>query len=75
VREPDARVAGGAFDDGPAGLDQALLFGMLDDEEGGAVFDTAARVLEFGFAEDIAAGLFGELFESYEGGFADCWEA
>jgi hypothetical protein len=48
---------------------------MLDDEEGRAVFDTAARVLEFGFAEDVAAGLFGELFELYEWGFADCWEA
>lgn len=46
---------------------------MLDDEEGGAVFDAAAGVLEFGFAEDGAAGFFGEVLEANEGGFADCW--
>lgn len=46
---------------------------MLDDEEGGAVFDGATGVLEFGFAEDGAAGFVGQFFEADEGGFADCW--
>ena len=30
--------------------------------------------MEFGFAEDFAAGLLGEGFEADEGGVADCWE-
>jgi hypothetical protein len=37
---------------------------VLDDEEGSAVLDTAARVLELGFAEDVTARLFGDLFET-----------
>lgn len=48
--EADAGVAGGAFDYGAAGLEQAFLLGVFDDVEGGAVLDGAAGVLEFGFA-------------------------
>jgi hypothetical protein len=73
VGEPDARVSRGAFDDGAAGLEQACFLGVLDDEERRAVFDGAAWVLELGFAEDVAAGLFGELLQADEGRFADCW--
>lgn len=70
--EPDASVSGCAFDDGPARVEQAEALCVFDDEEGGAVFDGAAGVLEFGFAEDVATGFFGKLFEADEGGFADC---
>ena len=61
VGEAYARVARGALDDGAAGLEEAGFLGVLDDEERGAVFHRAAWVLEFGFAEDVAAGFFGEL--------------
>ena len=72
--EPYSCVPRGAFDDGAAGFQQPCFLGVLDDEEGGAVFDGAAWVLEFGFAEDVAASFFGELFQADERGFADCWE-
>jgi len=50
VREAYTRVACCAFDDGAAGFQEAALFGIFDDVVGGAVFDAAAGVLEFGFA-------------------------
>ena len=50
VCKADSRVAGGAFDDGSAWFEQAAVFGVLDEEFGGAVFDAAAGVLELGFA-------------------------
>ncbi len=74
VGEADACVAGRAFDDGAAGLEEAALFGVFDDVEGCAVLDGAAGVHEFGFAEDFAAGLGGEVVEADEGRVADRWE-
>jgi hypothetical protein len=62
VREANACVAGGAFDDGSAWFEGAVLFGLFYEEEGGAVFDGAAGVLEFGFSEDRAGGFGGEGF-------------
>ncbi len=50
MREAYTRVACCAFDDGAAGFQEAALFGIFDDVVGGAVFDAAAGVLEFGFA-------------------------
>jgi hypothetical protein len=44
---------------------------IFDDEEGGAILDGAAWVLEFGLSEDIAAGFFGQSLEADERGFAD----
>lgn len=73
VREPDAGVARRAFDDGAAGAEVALLFGIPDDIQGGTIFDTAARVLEFGFAEDFTAGFVGESVQADERGVADGW--
>lgn len=72
--ESDACISCGAFDDGAAGLQLAQLLSVFDDVEGCAVFNAAARVLEFGFAEDIAAGFFGEALETNQGCLADCWE-
>jgi len=66
MRQTDAGVARCAFDNGTAGLDKAQPFGMLDDEESGAILDGATGVLEFGFAEDVAAGFFRELLEADE---------
>jgi hypothetical protein len=63
VREADACVAGCAFDDGAAGFEQAALFGVEDAVQGCAVLDAAAGILEFGFSEDCAVGLVGELAE------------
>jgi hypothetical protein len=51
-----------------------LFFCILNHEEGGAVFDGAAGVLEFGFSEDVTAGLFGEFLQTDEGCFANCYE-
>ena len=42
--ERDAGVAGGGFDDGLAGLQQAAFFGVVDDGVGEAVFHRAAGV-------------------------------
>jgi hypothetical protein len=74
VCEPNAGVASCAFDDGSAGVQETEALCIFDDEEGGAVFDGAAGVLEFGFAEDVAAGFLGEALEAYERSFADCWD-
>ena len=48
--EANARVTGSAFDYGAARFKQTALLGILDDVEGGAVFDGAAWVLELGLA-------------------------
>jgi hypothetical protein len=50
VREADARVAGRAFNDGPARLELPEALGVLDNVEGRAIFDATAGVLELGFA-------------------------
>jgi hypothetical protein len=71
VGEPDASVSGCAFDDGAAWVQESEALGIFDDEERGSIFDAAAGVLEFGFAEDVAAGLFAEAFEADERGFAN----
>ena len=54
-REANSRVARGAFDDGAAGLEVALFFGVEHDRERGAVFHRPAGIHEFGFGEDLAA--------------------
>ena len=69
--ETNTSVSSCAFDYGAARLQETLALGVLDDEEGGAVFNGTTRVLEFGLSEDIAAGLFGEALEADEGSFAD----
>ena len=71
--EADARVSRCAFDNGAAGFQLPGFFGIEHDVEGGAVFDAAARVLEFGFAEDGAGGLLGEVVEADEGRVANGW--
>jgi hypothetical protein len=73
VCKSNSCIASRAFDDGAPRLQQAKSFGILDDVEGGAVFDGATWVLEFCFAEDVAAGFFGEALEADEGGFPDCY--
>jgi len=54
--QPDAGVAGGALDDGAAGLENAAPLGVGDDGEAGAVLHRAARVHELGLGENGAAG-------------------
>ncbi len=46
---------------------------MLDDKERSTVFDAAARILEFGFSEDVAASFFGEFLKADERSFSNCW--
>jgi hypothetical protein len=46
---------------------------VFDDEERGAVFDAAAGVLEFGFAQHVAARFFGELLQPDERRLANCF--
>src|SRR3546814_239914 len=66
-----AGVAGGALDDDAAGPQRATLLGILDDRPGGAVLHRATGILELGLAEDLAAGLLGQLAQADEGGVAD----
>jgi hypothetical protein len=69
--EPDARVAGGALHHDAAGFQQPALLGVLDDVKRGAILDRAARIQEFGFAEDFAAGLAAQSFQPYQRRIAD----
>ena len=55
-RQPDAGIAGGAFDDDAARPQLALLHRVLDDEQSGAVLDRLARIHEFGLAQNGTAG-------------------
>src|SRR4029079_9228376 len=55
-REPDAGIPSRAFDDGAAALQKSFALGVLDNAKRSAVLDRSARVHEFGFAEDFAAG-------------------
>ena len=55
-REPDAGIAGGRLDHEAAGLEFAALLGFEDHLPAGAVLHRLARIHEFGFAEDGAAG-------------------
>src|ERR1700752_4098023 len=57
--EADAGIAGRSLDDDAAGAQQALLLGILDDGERGAVLDRAAGVEELSLAQDPAAGRLG----------------
>ena len=51
-REPDAGVAAGALDDGPARLELAPPLGVLDDGESDPVLDRAAGIGVFRLAVD-----------------------
>ena len=44
----------------------------MDDVEGSAVFDAAARILKLGFAEDFASGGFADLVQADKRRFANC---
>jgi hypothetical protein len=72
VRESNTCVSSCAFDDGSAGVQETELLGILDDEERSAVLDGTTGVLEFSFAEDVAAGFFGEFLEADQRGFSNC---
>src|SRR5580704_14772456 len=54
--QPDAGIAGGAFDNDAARPQLALLHRVLDDEQRGAVLDRLARIHEFGLAQNGTAG-------------------
>jgi hypothetical protein len=71
MRQTDASVARCAFDNGTAGLDKAQAFGILDDEESGAILDGATGVLKFSLAENVTAGFFREPLEADERGLAN----
>src|SRR5438105_2971394 len=47
-REPDAGVAGSAFDDETAGLQHAALLRIQYEKQSSAILDRAARIQEFG---------------------------
>jgi hypothetical protein len=53
-------------------VQETQAFGIFDDEEGGTVFDGATWVLEFSFAEDVAAGFFRELFQADQRCLSNC---
>src|SRR4029077_19851238 len=52
-RQSHAGVAGGAFDDGAAGLQQAFFFGVIDHGDANAVFHGAAGIQHLGFNPDL----------------------
>ena len=70
-REPDAGVAGRAFDDQAAGLDDAAALAVEHHVLRRAILDRAAGVQELGFAEDRAARELGRLPQLDERRVAD----
>ena len=71
VRQADARVARGPFDNGPASLDLPLGLGVLHDPARGTVLDGAAGVHELGLAVDRAARGCAQAVQAHERGLAD----
>jgi hypothetical protein len=71
MRESNTSIPGCAFDNCTTGLDQSKTLGILDDEEGGAILDGTTGILEFSFAEDIAARFFGESLKTDERSLAN----
>src|SRR5262249_39874189 len=69
--EANAGVAGGRLDDEPAGTPFAALFRFHDHLPAGAIFQRAARVHEFGLAEDGASGRLGSALKLDERCVAD----
>ena len=61
--QSDTRVACRALDDGPSGLDEALLLGVLDEVQRRSVLDRSSGGHELGLGEDVAAGLVGEAVQ------------
>ena len=70
-REPDAGVAGGAFDHQAAGLELAAPLRLQDHLAGRAVLHRAAGIHELGLAEDRAAGRLGRPLELDQRRIAD----
>jgi len=60
--EPDASVAGCAFDYGTAWFEESAFFGVENAVECCAIFNGAAGVLKLGFTKDLATSRFGEMF-------------
>ncbi len=52
-RQSHAGVAGGAFDDGAAGLQQAAFFGVVDHGDADAVFHRATGIQHLGLDPDL----------------------
>lgn len=76
VGKANASVAGGALDDGAARLQQALLLGILDDVESGAVLDGTTGILELGLSQNLTSRLLGETLQADERSLADsCGQA
>ncbi len=73
-RQPDAGIAGRAFDDDAARLQQSLLLGVADDVERGAILDRLAGVEELRLAENGAAGRLGGALELDQRRVADGFE-
>ncbi|MCY1241777.1 hypothetical protein D9M72_546980 [compost metagenome] len=73
-RQPDAGVAGRAFDDDPARAQLSAPFRLPDDPECGAVFHRLPRIEELGLAEDVAARGLRHGLQPNQGCVADRFE-
>ena len=71
MREPDAGIAGRAFDDRAARLEAAAALGVVDDGTRRAILHRAAGIHEFGLAENLAAGLVAETIQADQRRIAD----
>ncbi len=56
MRQPDASIAGGAFDYRAVRRQLAALFGVADDCTRGSILHGAARIEKLRLAENLAAG-------------------
>jgi hypothetical protein len=67
----NAGVARGSLHHPAAGLDQPLCFGILDNEQGGAVFNRAAGVGKLAFCQNVAARALRGPTQAHEGRISD----
>ena len=72
--EPQAGVAGRAFDDGAAGLEFAGAFGFFDHGDADAVFHRAAGIHVIGFDPNFGGGIFRQTVEADDRRVADGFE-
>src|SRR6266567_3731340 len=73
-REAHAGIAGSAFDDRAAGLEQAFALGFVDHGDADAVLDRAAGIQVIGFDVHLGLAVAGQAIEANEWCMADGFE-
>lgn len=73
-REAHSGIAGGTFDDGATGFEQAIFLGIVDHFDSHPVLDGVAGIEGFDFGEYEGGDFGGQFVDFDEGGIADGFE-